>query len=106
MQLDSHGRYALVRTTSLSAANSTGLGTALNTARFSRFTGLFSIIGSATFVYRMGIATGVYQVTSSMVINSGGSVLDVINYGQFSEMFFSAINSQIASVVVLGEPVR
>lgn len=84
---------------------STGLGV-YNTGGYARFVGLFSIVGSITLQYRMGVFSGNYQVTSSVVVNSGGSSIDVLNLGRFTEFTFSAANSQTPTYYIMGETVR
>lgn len=86
---------------------SIGLGT-VNVQQYSRFTGIFSLVGSATFQYRLGISSGTWLVSSSFVVNSGGSVFDVLNVGgNVADFAFTAANSQAnVAVNVLGEPLR
>jgi hypothetical protein len=43
---------------------------------------------------------------SSVVINSGGTIFDVINYGRFTNFAITAANSQTPSYVILGESLR
>ncbi len=93
--------------TALTVPGSTGLG-AYDVKAYSRFTGLFSVVGSLTFLYRLGVNSGTYQVSSSFVVNSGGSAFDVLNVGgNVADFSFSAANSQSNVVAhVLGEPLR
>ena len=106
-----HGRFAFFRSpvtpggSSTTIPGSTDLGT-YQTGGFSRLTGLFSVVGSMTLQYRMGVHSGNYQVTSSVVINSGGSILDVINYGLHANFTITAANSQTPTFLLLGEPIR
>jgi hypothetical protein len=63
-------------------------------------------VGSMTLRYAMGVFSGDYQVTSSIAINSGGNVVDVLNVGLFVEWTFTAANSQTPDFLVMGEPLR
>ena len=106
--IDGQARFALVEETALSVPGSTGLGGGTkDVAAYARFAGIFSIVGSLTFQYQMGVNSGVYQVNSSFVVNSGGSTFDVLNYGHSAQFTISAANSQDEAVVlVYGEPIR
>ena len=72
-----HGRFAFFRSPTTPGGNPTtvpgsiDLGT-FQVGGFSRFVGMFSGVGSMTFQWRMGVHSGDYQATSSIVINSGG----------------------------------
>jgi hypothetical protein len=59
-----------------------------------------------TLRYQMGVYSGNYQVASSVVINSGGAVFDVLNYGRFTNFTITAANSQTPRFFLLGEPIR
>jgi hypothetical protein len=106
-----HGRAVFVRSpatpagTPLSVPGSIGLGV-YQTGGFSRFVGMFIAVGSATLQYRMGVHSGAYQVSSAVVINSGNSILDVLNYGLYADFAFTASVSQAPRFVIIGEPVR
>lgn len=101
-----HGRTTLVAETTLAVDSGTLLGV-FNGNKYSRYAGLFSVVGSVTFRYRMGINSGTYQVTSSFVVNSGPATFDVLNYGRQTEFMFSLANSQsMNAVLVYGEPIR
>jgi hypothetical protein len=102
-----HSRRTLVSNTALSVTGSTGLG-AFNVQPYSRLTGLFSVVGSLTFQYRLGINSGSWLVSSTFVVNSGGSVFDVLNIGgNVADFGFTAANSQAnIAVNLLGEPLR
>ena len=101
-----HARQSLVAQTNFSVPGSTGLGTFLVT-QYSRFAGLFSVTGSVTFRYAMGINSGVFQVTSSFVVNSGPAVFDVLNFGRYCDFSFSAANSQsMPAILIYAEPLR
>lgn len=54
----------------------------------------------------MGVHSGDYQVTSSIVINSGATLFDQLNYGLYANFSIIAANSQTPDYVVLGEPIR
>ena len=74
--------------------------------KFSRLAGLFSVVGSNTFRMQFGPSSGPYFVSSTTVVNSGGSVIDAINYGQFVNFGFTLAVSNAANVYLYGEPVR
>jgi hypothetical protein len=78
--LEGHARKTLFSGVAVGVVRSTGLGVC-NAAKFSRFTGLFSIVGSATLQWKMGVQSGNFQVTSVVAINSGPYIFDQINYG-------------------------
>jgi hypothetical protein len=106
-----HGRFVFFRSPPIPGGNpstvpgSTNLGT-FECGGFSRFTGMFSTVGSMTLRWQMGVHSGDYQVTSSIVINSGGSTFDVLNFGLYVNFTITAANSQAPSYIVLGEPLR
>lgn len=105
--LKGHGRRVLFSSTALSIPGSTAL-VAANAQPYSRFTGIVSIIGSVTVQYRLGVNSGTYQVSSTFVANSGGSVFDVLNIGgNVVDWTFTAANSQANVVInIVGEPIR
>lgn len=74
--------------------------------RYSRFIGLFSVVGSFTFRYQMGVDSGTYQVSSTTTVNSGGSIVDVLNFGRQVNFGFTAVVSSEPRVYVAGEPIR
>ena len=84
---------------------STGLGV-FDTSKFSQFTGMLSVTGSVTLRWRLGIQSGTYLVTSSMIVNSGPAIFSTANFGKYSEWGFSAANSQTPSYIVQAEPLR
>ena len=84
---------------------STDLGT-YQVGGFSRFCGMFLSVGSMTLQWRLGVHSGDYQVTSSIVINSGASVFDQINYGLYVNFTITAANSQVPKYVIVAEPLR
>jgi hypothetical protein len=56
---------------------------------------------------QMGVhSSGNYQVTSSGVINSGGAVFDVLNYGLYVNFTITAANSYAPTFLLLGEAIR
>src|SRR5688572_19173362 len=91
--IDGHSRKTLFSAAPGGVVGSTGLGV-YRVDKYSRLAGLFSVVGSATLQWRYGVSSGQYQVTSSVVINSGGYLFDQINYGRFVEFGFNAVNSQ------------
>lgn len=104
--VDGHGRKSLVGETALSVPGSTGLGT-FYVAGYSRFAGLFNIVGSITLQYQMGVNSGTYQVSSTFTVNSGGSNFDVLNFGHYAQFTISVANSQDGVVAfVYGDPSR
>lgn len=74
--------------------------------RFSRLIGGFSVVGSFTFRFQMGAASGSYYVSSTTVINSGGAVFDQLQYGAFLNLGFTNVVSSTPTVYLAGEPVR
>jgi hypothetical protein len=103
--IDGHARRTLFAAAPGALVGSTGLGV-YKTDKHSRFTGLFSIVGSATLQWRYGVSSGQYQVTSSVVINSGAVVFDQLSYGRYVEFGFNSVNSQTPSYFIAGEPLR
>ncbi len=90
----------------VSVPGSTNLGT-FSTGGYARFTGMFSATGSMTVQWQMGVASGNYQVTSSVVINSGpGTIFDQLSYGRHTNFTITAANSQAPTYFVSGEPMR
>ena len=74
--------------------------------KFARLVGGFSVVGSFTFRHQMGPSSGTYFVSSTTVVNSGGSVFDAIQYGAFLNLGFTAVVSSQPIVYLAGEPVR
>ena len=103
-----HARQALVRNTALSMTGSAGSSFGVfDAGKFSRLAGVLSIVGSATFRYQMGADSSAFQVSSTFVVNSGGSIFDVLNYGNHVNLSLSAAASQTGAVVLIyGEPIR
>ena len=80
---------------------------AFNVNRFSRFTGLASTTGSMTVRYRSAIDSGQWLVSSTFVVNSGPTLIDVLNVGARTVNWdITAANSQIYTIGILAEPVR
>jgi hypothetical protein len=77
-----------------------------NVARFSRFTGLFSTVGSLTLRIRTGVLSGSFQVSSNFAVNSGASALDCLNFGQYGYFDITAAQSTVYSLILQGEPLR
>ena len=59
-----------------------------------------------TLRWQMGVHSGDYQVTSSVVINSGSLVFDQLNYGLYANFTITAANSQTPKYLMRGEPLR
>jgi len=47
-----------------------------------------------------------YQVTSSVLISSGQTIFDQINYGIYANFSITAANSQTPDYLMMGEPLR
>lgn len=111
MQNIRHGRFALFRSPATPGGNpttipgSTNLGTFV-VGGFSRFVGVIGTVGSMTLQWQMGCHSGDFQVTSSIVINSGQTIFDQINYGLYVNFTVTAANSQTPKFLVMGEPIR
>jgi hypothetical protein len=97
-------RKTLVSTVA-TISGSTGLGV-YPVDGYSRFVGILSTIGSMTLRWQMQAFSGTSLVSSSTTINSGSSLLDVRNYGKFVDLSVTAANSQVATVLILGDPSR
>jgi hypothetical protein len=103
-----HGRFCFFRSPATAGGSpttipgSTDQGT-YQCAGFSRFVGLFSSVGSMTLRWQMGVHSGDYQVTSSIVINSGGNVFDQLNVGLYTNFTITAANSQTPDFLLMGE---
>jgi len=106
-----HGRFAFFRSPLIPGGNNTtvvsgsDLGT-VQTGGFSRITGMFNIVGSMTLQFRSGVHSGNFQITSLTTLNSGSSVLDMLNWGLYLNVQVTAANSQTPTFVVMGEPLR
>jgi len=74
--------------------------------RFARLVGLFSVVGSFTFRWQMQSVSGTARVSSTTVINSGSTVFDVLQYGPFLGLGFTAVVSSAPYVFLAGEPIR
>ena len=88
-----------------------------NVGGFSRLTGLIQAssvgVNGLTFRYRFGPQSGgPWIVSSQMIVSSGnaafsGSVLDIVNYGQFATFALTGVDSTtLYSFHLAGEPVR
>lgn len=111
MQNVRHARYALFLNPTVPGGTPSRVdsGSDLGTRQvggFSRFTGMFQSVGSFTLQWRMGVHSGDYQVTSSIVINSGNTIFDTLNFGLYTNFTITAANSQTPAFVVMGEPLR
>lgn len=106
-----HGRKVLFRSLATPGGSpatipgSTGLGT-YQTGGFSRFTGVFGSVGSMTLQWQMGVHSGDYQLTSSVLISSGQTVFDQLNFGIYANFSIIAANSQTPDFMIMGEPTR
>ena len=67
---------------------------------------MFHVTGSATVRFRMGAQSGNYLVSSTFVVNSGGSEFDVLNRGANVEWIFSQANSTQFSAIIFGQVQR
>ena len=104
--LAGHNRRTLLSLVTSGIGSGGGdLGT-FNVDGFSRLTGLVSVTGSTTLRCQFGINSGTYQVSSTLVVNSGGSVFDMVNYGRVANFAFSLANSTVFTLNLFGEPVR
>ena len=74
--------------------------------QFGRVECLASVTGSFTFRYRMGVSSGTWLVSSTFVINSGGSVFDFFPYGRVADFDFTSVVSNIATIYISGHPTR
>jgi hypothetical protein len=111
MQNIRHGRFALFRSPATPGGSPTGInsGTDFGTFQvggFSRFVGVFSTISSLTLQWQTGTHSGDFQVTSSVVINSGSTIFDQINYGLYTNFRITAATSQAWRGVIVGESIR
>jgi hypothetical protein len=77
-----------------------------NVGRYSRLTGLVSTVGSLTLRIRTGVVSGSYQVSSSFAANSGASVIDCLNFGQYGYFDITAAQSTVYSLVLQADPLR
>ena len=113
-----HGRAPLVSDTSsqLTAAGSRNFGQ-FNVARYSRFAGYIqaSSVGNTGLTFRWRFSPqsgGPWQATSSTVITSGatafsGTIIDIINYGQYAIFDIPSVDSTtIYTVLLNAEPLR
>lgn len=106
-----HARFAFFRSPSSPGGSpttipgSTDLGT-FQCGGFSRFVGMFSTVGSMTLRWQMGIHSGDYQVTSSILISSGNTIFDQLNFGVYVNFAIISANSQTPDFLVMSEPMR
>ena len=59
-----------------------------------------------TLQWQMGLHSGDFQVTSSILISSGNSTFDQVNFGIYANFTIIAANSQTPDYLVMGEPIR
>ena len=99
-------RVTLVNTaTAVASGGTVDFGT-FPSNMFARLGGMFSVVGSFSFRYQMGVASGTYLVSSTTVINSGALVFDQIQYGAFINLGFTAVVSSVPTVYLFGESIR
>jgi hypothetical protein len=101
-------RAVLVEQTAVPLTGSGGVafGT-FNAGLYSRITGLVGNISSVTVRVQFGISSAAFQVSSSLVVNSGGGIIDLINYGRYVNLSLSQAGSQtLAGIAFYGEPLR
>jgi hypothetical protein len=79
---------------------------AFNVGRYCRFTGLVSTVGSLTLRISTGVASGSFQFSSNFAANSGASVIDCLNFGQYGYFDITVAKSTVYSLVIHGEPLR
>ena len=99
-------RITLVNSTFTAASGGTVDFGTFPSDRSSRIVGTFSVVGSFTFRHQFGVTSGTYLVSSTTVVNSGGSVFDQIQYGLFLNLGFTAVVSSAPVVYLAGEPMR
>lgn len=93
--LNGQVRQSIFSVQSYALTGSAGATLAAQDAKFyRRFTGMISLIGSATFRYRMGPSSGNFIVSSTMIVNSGVAVVDVLNLGRYVDFALTAACSQ------------
>ena len=97
-------RRTLFSNTALSMPGSDGavLGV-FPVAGYARLTGFVSVVGSATLRVRTGASSGVYNVTSTSVANSGAVNFDSLIFGPVVEVALTPAASQSAVAVVMGD---
>jgi len=113
-----HGRspFFTHTTSQVSQGSSVDFGQ-FNTARYSRFAGyiIASSVGVTGLTFRHRFATqsgGPWQMTSATVITSGatafsGTIIDLVNYGQFAYFDIISVDSTTQYTAHLaGEPMR
>jgi len=98
-------RTALVHESNSFVGSGADFGAQLTSA-FTRITGLASMIGSMTVRIRSQMdVSGPFLVTSNWSVNSGVNFLDVPNRADYTYFDVTAANSQVASLLIVGEPV-
>jgi hypothetical protein len=106
-----HGRYAFFRLPATPGGSPTTIPGSINPGTFqcggfSRFVGMFSGVGSMILRWQMGVHSGDYQVTSSIVINSGNTIFDQLNVGLYVNFTVTAAASQQVRYLMIEEPLR
>lgn len=94
-------RRTLLNNTAVSVVGSDGtvLGV-FPVAGYSRLTGFVSVIGSATLRVRTGATSGVYAVSSTSAVSSGGNNFDSLLFGPVVEVALTPCSSQSAATIV------
>ena len=106
-----HGRFVFTQSPRVPAGSpttipgSTDLGT-YQVGGFSRFVGMLSTVGSMTLRWQMGVHSGDYIVSSSILVSSGLTLFDQLNVGLYVNFTVIAANSQTPKFVLIGEPIR
>lgn len=102
-------RKVLVTQNSQSVVTTTGLAADYGTvdvARYSRFSGLYTTVGSIGVRFRSGVASGNLQVSSTFAANSGSGVIDMLNFGRYAAFDITGAHSTAFSLLIFGEPRR
>jgi len=94
-------KQILVQQTTVSSGSQLGT---YDVQRYSSIGGMLNVVGSLTVQARFGVSSSSFQVTSSFVANSGGSVFSMVNPGLYASFQVLAASSQQATVLVVGQP--
>ena len=106
MHINILSREALVQQSNTFIGSGADFGAQL-TSPYTRITGLASVIGSMTVRMRGTMAeSGPFLVTSNWAVNSGVTFLDVPARTPYTSFDVTAANSQVASLLFIGEPLR
>jgi hypothetical protein len=101
-------RAVLVEQTAVALTGSEGTAFGVfDASLYSRVTGLIGNISSLTVTAQFGVSSAAFQVSSSVVVNSGGGVVDFIAHGRYVNLSLSQAASQtLAAIAFYGEPLR